>query len=115
MPYSFKAKEEIKAYRFVKFNDESELITASDGGDNLTGISSSLDTAAEDAADVYVIGERAEIEAGENFKAGDALTSNSEGCAVKAAAENNIGAIALENAAKGDIALVLIAIQRNIQ
>jgi len=114
MPYSFEAKEDIAACTIVKFF-EGGVKAASAADDDLIGITGSLDVPAGNSADVYMTGERIEVKAGAAFAAGKALTADSAGCAVSAAAGGNIIAIALQAAeAEGDIVQVLVTCQRTI-
>ena len=111
---SYQAAADIPAYRFVKFTDGSVEL-ASAGTDNIIGISEELGNTTGCVADVYIAGSFAEIEAGEAFLAGDALTSDANGKAVKATKADNIGAIAMMDAnAAGDIVQVVVQLQRVI-
>lgn len=114
---TFNNEKEIKAYRFVKFsaNSDSKVETATTGADNIIGISDSINSNANDIADISINGEIAQVEAGGAFSAGDALTCDSEGRAIKASSTDNIGAIAHQDAsAEGDIVRVIVNIQRTI-
>lgn len=110
---SYKAGEAIEAYKFVKL--DSNLKTAAAATDKIIGISDTVRTEADDVVDVFTVGEIAEIEAGGAFDEGDALTADTNGKAVSAKANENIGAIALEKAAAaGDIVKVRVVINRVI-
>ncbi len=110
---SYKAAEAIEAYKFVKL--DSGLKTATAPTDKIIGISDTVRTEADDVVDVFTIGEIAEIEAGSAFNEGDALTSDANGKAAIAKANENIGAIALEKAAAaGEIVKVRVVINRVI-
>ena len=116
---TFNNVKEILPYRFVGFDNTAdsealENITSSKG--NIIGISDSVKSLANDIADIYMAGEVAQIEAGGAFSAGDELTSDSSGRAIKASAGDNIGAIALQNAsAQGDIISVIVSLGRSLQ
>ncbi len=115
---TFKNIKEILPYRFVRFdktaNDEALENTAS-SKDNIIGVSDSVKSYTNDIADIFLTGEIAVIEAGGAFSAGDELTSDSSGRAIKASAGDNIGAIALQNvSAQGDLASVIVSLGRSL-
>ncbi len=110
---SFTALTDVEAYRFVKLNSEN-IETAASSTDSIIGISDSVSTSAGDVLDVYTLGEIGMVEAGGSFSEGDALTSDSEGKAVKAVSGDNIGAIAILNGVSGDIIPCIISIQRTL-
>ena len=111
---SYQAAADIAAYRFVKFA-EGGVVQAAAGTDNIIGVSEELKNTAGYATDVYIAGSFAEIEAGGAFSAGEALTSDADGKAVKATKTDNIGAIAMMDAnAAGDIVQVVVQLQRVI-
>lgn len=111
---TFNNEKAIKAYRFVKLTGNvAENATGSK--DNIIGISDTIDSPENDIADINITAEVADIEAGSAFSAGDALTADSEGRAVKANEGDNVGAIAYQNAtAQGDIVQVIVSIERNL-
>ncbi len=109
---SYQASSAIEAYRFVKFTDEKLVETASAATDNIIGATDSTKTIEGDVADVFLPGEIALIQAGGTFGAGDALTSDENGCAIKAEAGDNIGAIALQNAVQNDVIQAIVVINR---
>ncbi len=111
---SYQASSAIEAYRFVKFTDEKSVETASTATDNIIGATDSIRTIENDMANVFLPGEIALIQAGGTFSAGDALTSDENGCAVKAEAGNNIGAVALQDAVQNDVIQAIIVINRTI-
>jgi|GEM_PF-5939988 len=115
---SFISNAAIEPRRFVKFSsDGSGVETASASGDNIIGISGIQGAEADSAIDVYMPNEDntdIKIKAGGAFSAGDALTSDEDGCAVQAESGDNIGAIALENALEDEIVRVRISITRAI-
>lgn len=113
MPYSFTAQSDINASTIVKFSDNG-VIAASLGTDNIIGISGTLGYCEGDSVDVYMTGERTEVEAGGTFSKGDAITANANGKAVKATSASNIIAVALDNAIEGDIVPVIVNMQRVI-
>ena len=109
---SFQNEKAIEAYRFVKFSKENTVEVATAGTDNIVGINDGVYSAENDVTDVAFAGEISEIMAGGSFSAGDALTSDAEGKAVKATSADNIGAIALQDATEGDIINALVVCQR---
>ncbi len=111
---SYQAAADIAAYRFVKFTDGG-IAPASAGTDNIIGVSEEVKNTAGYTTDVYIAGSFAEVEAGGAFSAGDALTSDADGKAVKATNTDNVGAIAMMAAnATGDIVQVVVQLQRVI-
>lgn len=110
---TYRNKKEITAHRFVKFVSGFVENTTS-AADDIVGISDIVDSQADDIAEIYLLGELAEIEAGGTFAAGDALTSDEQGRAVKAQSGNNIGAVATDSASVGDVVKVVVSIQRFI-
>lgn len=112
MPYSYEAKEAIDAYRFVKFYDGG-IKKAAAGTDDIIGVTDSINTSECGIADVYIQGEKAEVLSGGTFFAGEALTADENGKAVKASYGDNIGAIALADAVSGDVVPVFVCIQRH--
>lgn len=111
---SFQNEKAIEAYRFVKFSKENTVETATAGTDNIIGINDGVFSDVNDVTDVALAGEIAEILSGGSFSAGDALTSDAEGKAVKATSADNIGAIALQDATEGDVINALVVNQRVI-
>lgn len=113
---SYRAAEDIPAYRFVKFASDGEIATASAGSDNIIGVSEEINNKAGMATDTYIAGSFAEVMAGGTFVAGDMLTTDAEGRAVIATPEDNIAAVALQDAtAEGDIVQVVVQLQRVIK
>ena len=111
---SYTAAADTPAYRFVKFSD-GEITPATAGSDNIIGISEEVDNKTGSVIDVYIAGAFAEVEAGGTFVAGDALTADENGKAVKATSADNIGAIAMMDATnEGDIVQVSVQLQRVI-
>lgn len=110
---TYRNQKEITAYRFVKFVSGFVENTTS-ATDDIVGISDIVNSQADDIAEIYLLGELAEIEAGGTFEAGDALTSDEEGRAVKAKNGDNIGAVATDAASLGDVVKVVVSIQRFI-
>ncbi len=112
---SYQASSAIPAYSFVKFNDEKSIKAASVATDNIIGVTDSTNTTENDIADVFMPGEIALILAGGTFSAGDALTSDENGYAIKADAGDNIGAVALQDAVSGDIIQAIVTINRTFE
>lgn len=110
---SYVNSKTITPYRFVVIKDGA-IENASASTDNIIGVSDSVGSMENEISDVFVSGELAEIEAGGTFAAGDALTSDTLGKAVKASAGDNIGAIAETDAVAGDIVKVFVVLQRVI-
>lgn len=111
---TFNNEKAIKPYRFVKLTG-SVVENATASKDNIIGISDSIASVENDIADIYITAEIANIEAGSAFSAGDALTADSEGRAIKASEGDNIGAIAYQDAsAQGDIIQAIVSIERNL-
>lgn len=111
---TFNNEKEIKAYRFIKL-DGSLVENSNSSTDDIIGVSDSIDSPVKDIADIYLPGEKALIEAGAAFNAGKFLTSDSEGRAIEAQDGDNIGAIALQDAAsQGDIVEVIVILQRKL-
>lgn len=110
---SYRAGEELKAYRFIKFDENNNVVTATAGTDNICGISDNIDRMQGSVADISFPGTITEIETGGAFSAGEYLTADAQGRAVKAGESDNIGAIALENStAEGEVVKVVVSIQR---
>ncbi len=108
---SYENETAILPYRFVKF-DGNSVTTASAKTDTIIGVSDSIGADENGVVEVYHVGEIAQVQAGEALNAGDPLTSDAEGLAVKATASDNIGAIAFESAsAKDDVIKVLVVLQ----
>ena len=112
---SYTANEAIEAYRFVKFDADGGIKKAVAADDAIIGVSDVVKVTTGDRMDVYLTGGFAEVEAGGTFSAGDMLTADENGKAVKAAYGDNIGAVALASAVSGDIVQVIAACQRHFE
>jgi hypothetical protein len=111
---TFKTKTNIDASTFVVL-DGQELKQASGSTDNIIGISDSINALSGDVCDVLEIGTKGQVVAGGTFSAGDALTADSKGRAIKATTGDNIGAIAYESStAENQIVTVVVALCRTI-
>ncbi|MGN0014945.1 MAG: capsid cement protein [Candidatus Gastranaerophilaceae bacterium] len=110
---TYRNQKAITAHRFVKFAD-GFVENSISAKDDIVGISDIVNSQADDFAEIYLPGELAEIEAGGTFEAGDALTSDTQGRAVKAQAGDNIGAVATDAASSGDVVEVIVSLQRFI-
>lgn len=108
---TYRNQKAITAKRFVKFSD-GFVENATSSTDDIVGVSDIVNSQADDVAEIYLPSELAKIVAGGTFEAGDALTSDGEGRAVKAENGNNIGAIAIDAASLGDTVQVIVTIQR---
>jgi len=111
---SFETSAEIKEYIFVKLDTDGKAVAASASTDNIIGVSDTINTLKGDYADILMNGEKAEITAGGTIAAGDALTADENGYAVKAVNGDNIGAVAHTSAVKGDVIPVTVCINRTI-
>lgn len=111
---TFKAKTNIAASTFVVLEEE-QLKQASGSTDNIIGIADSVNAEAGDVCDILENGTKGEIITGGTFLAGDALTSDTKGRAVKATAGDNIGAIAYESSSgENQIVAVMVTLCRTI-
>lgn len=110
---TYRNQKAITAHRFVKFAG-GFVENAVSAKDDIVGISDIMNSQADDIAEIYLPGELAEIEAGGTFEAGDALTSDTQGKAVKAQNGDNIGAVATDSASEGDVVKVIVLLQRVI-
>lgn len=109
---SFNTETNVREYRFVKFAD-GFVTEANAATDTIIGVSNSSFGDMPDVCDVHLNGDIAHVTAGDAFSAGDALTTNEDGAAVKADDGDNIGAIALEDStAADDIVQVVVTIGR---
>lgn len=110
---TYRNQKVITAHRFVKFAD-GFVENAVSAKDDIVGISDIMNSQADDIAEIYLPGELAKIEAGGTFVAGDVLTSDTQGRAVKAQNGDNIGAVATDSASIGDVVNVIVLLQRVI-
>lgn len=111
---SFITNKELVGCRFVKLTSGLENTTSAN--DNIVGVSDTVNKKAGQMADIAISGEMAVLEAGAAFNAGDSLTSDANGCAIKAKNGDNIGAIAYQSAeAKGDCVMAVVQLQRTIK
>lgn len=101
----------VKARRLVCYHSDGTIKQASAATDKICGASDDMDVKAGGIIDVKHLGE-AKIEYGGTISAGDFITSDADGCAIAAAAGNNIAGFALFNGVKGDICSVMILPQQ---
>ena len=115
---SYKAEAAVEGYRIVKYGAaDFQVVKGAAVGDNLIGISSSLDAAIGDMADIVKAGP-AEVRCGAAVTRGDKLTTDANGKAVLAApgagVNNNIIAIADASGVLDDI-IACTVVQGRIQ
>lgn len=115
---NFTAESAVAAYRIVKFGStEGKVVQAAAAADSMLGAATLVSANANERIDVILSGV-ADVEYGGAIAAGDYLTSNASGQAVKAApaAGTNNGIIgkAVIAGAAGDIGSVLL-VQTQIQ
>ncbi len=106
-------KKPISEYKFAKMADGA-VEAASSSNDNIIGVTDSINSIENSVADIFTIGEIAKIQLGGNVSAGDLLTSNADGNAVKAQQSDNVGAMALEDGENEDVIKVIVTVQRNL-
>lgn len=112
---TFRTDNNIASATFVKFANDGTITNTSSSSDVIIGIAGTNWGNMDGVADVYLAGEVTKIEAGGAFNAGDALTSDANGKAVKATGSVNVGAIALEGAsASGDYVEVIVNLANSI-
>ena len=112
---TFRTDNNIASATFVKFANDGTITNTSSSSDVIIGIAGTNWGNMDGVADVYLAGEVTKIEAGGAFNAGDALTSDANGKAVKATGSVNVGAIALEGAsASGDYVEVIVNLANTI-
>lgn len=115
---NFTAESVVAAYRIIKFGSaEGKVAQAAAAADSMLGVSTLVPAAANERIDVILSGV-ADVEYGGVVAAGDYLTSNAQGQAVKAApaagVNNGIIGKAVIAGAAGDIGSVLL-VQTQIQ
>lgn len=111
---SFQTAGIIPASTFVKFQDEKTIVQATSSKDSIIGISDTTIYYNNEIADIYLQGANCEIKLGATVSAGDALTSDENGHAIKAQNSDNIGAIALNSGLEGEIIKAVVTINRTI-
>lgn len=105
---TYYAEKDFDPYLFVKFGEDETHVTASTAAtENLIGVSTSVPSVKDKECDVIWLGE-AELRLGGTVKAGERLTSDANGCGVKAADGNIIKAIACADGVAGDIIRVCV-------
>ena len=89
------------------FDGNGKLIQSTSGASAMFGVTSNLDTAAGETADIVVTGVPS-VEYGAQVTAGQLLTADANGCAVPAAGNEHTIGVAMLNGNAGDIGAVLI-------
>lgn len=90
------------------FDGNGKLIQSTSGADSMFGVTSNLDSAAGETADIVVSGVPS-VEYGAQVTAGQLLSSDANGCAVPAGANHRTIGVAMLSGNAGDIGAVLIA------
>ena len=111
---SFKAGSDIPASHFVKFDGKDIVKVASSSTDNIIGVADTVKRSEGETEDVYLPSSIVQLTLGGTVEAGDALTANSTGAAIKAKSGDNIAAIALDEGDEGNVITALVVAQRNI-
>lgn len=105
---NFSAVAAISAYHIVKPSgvNDGEVVPAAGPGDSIIGVSQNVDAAAGQPVDV-VLGDSANVILGGPVAFGDPITSDANGCGVKAApaagANARLVGFALTSGVAGDI------------
>lgn len=105
---NFNAAAAIPAYHIVKPSgvNDGEVVPAAGSGDSLIGVSQNVDVANGQPVDV-ILGDSANVQLGGAVAFGDPITSDANGCGVKAAPAAGTNAriigFALTSGAAGDI------------
>jgi len=111
---SFLAAGVIAGYRFVAYTaNYNEVAQASSNADKLAGISDMVGSSAAGAMVDVAQGDWHEVQLGGTVAAGDYLTSDANGCAIKAVkvalTDVRVGARAQMAGVSGDVIRVVIA------
>lgn len=95
---TFIAESTIPAHRFVTFaNAENRVKPTESSSDVVVGVSDDVDVNPENTADIHLSGCK-RVQFGESVKQGDYITASADGKAVKAAENDTVVGVALENA-----------------
>jgi hypothetical protein len=108
----FYATAAIAAYSICSFT-AGGVVTASSASDPIAGFTNDIGADAGQIADITQIG-LAEVRAGGTLTAGDAITSDANGHAVKATAGDVIAGIAQTDAVTDDVIPVLCALSGKV-